>query len=144
MPADAGRSARQPVAATGEGWAGRVGLCVALLALPACTWPRVGGGGMAETRAPAPEKADIATPLQLRLACEVDRVDALRDVLRERGVLTGRVQPVTDLSIRAQREYYGGLFADAARSLDRVHAELASLSPLLPAGVRLPIECPPA
>jgi len=91
--------------ASGLGLPGRLGLLAVLLALGGCMWPRVGGGGMAETRAPAPEQQAITTPLQLRLSCEVDRADALRDALRDRGVLGGRVQPAIDLSIRAQREY---------------------------------------
>jgi hypothetical protein len=118
-------------------------LLLALL-LAGCGFPRSGGGGMAETRAPKAEALQLATPLHLRLACEVDRSDALRQALLARGVLTGRIGPANDLAIRAQREFYGGLLGDSARTLDRLQLELASLTPLLPPGVQLPRECPAA
>jgi hypothetical protein len=99
---------------------------------------------MAETRAPKPEDKDGVAALHLRLACQVDRADALREALQAKGVLTGRIIPANDLSIRAQREFHGGLHGDSARSLDRLQAELVALGPLLPPGVPLPPECPPA
>jgi hypothetical protein len=114
------------------------------LCLAGCGFPRNGGGGMAETRAPRAEDVDEAVPLHLRLACEVDRTDALRESLLARGVLTGRSLAAQDLAIRAQREFYGGLLGDSARTLDRLHTELATLGLLLPPGVQLPRECPPA
>jgi hypothetical protein len=115
-----------------------------LLLLAGCGFPRGSAGGMAETRAPKPEDKDGAAALHLRLACQVDRTDALREALQAKGVLTGRIIPASDLSIRAQREFYGGLQGDSARSLDRLQAELVALGPLLPPGVPLPPECPPA
>jgi hypothetical protein len=114
------------------------------LLLAGCGFPRSGGGGMAEIRASKPEDKDGAAALHLRLACQVDRTDALREALQARGVLTGRIIPASDLATRAQREFYGGLHGDSARTLDRLQAELLSLGPLLPPGVPLPLECPPA
>ena len=119
-------------------------LLLLFLLLAGCGFPRSGGGGMAETRAPKPEDVDQASPLHLRLACEVDRADALRETLLARGLLTGRSIPAQDLAIRAQREFYGGLLGDSARTLDRLQTELTTLGPLLPPGVPLPRECPPA
>jgi hypothetical protein len=114
------------------------------LGLGGCGFPRSSAGGMAESRAPQAEKKPGVAELHLRLACEVDRTDVLRESLRARGVLTGRIGPARDLAIRAQREFYGGLHGDSARTLDRLQAELAALGPLLPPGVPPPPECPPA
>ncbi|MFC7474289.1 hypothetical protein ACFQS7_07990 [Dankookia sp. GCM10030260] len=114
------------------------------LLLGGCGFPRAGAGGMAEVRAPKAEDRDGVAGLHLRLACEVDRTDVLREALGARGVLTGRIGPAHDLAIRAQREFYGGLHGDSARTLDRLQAELVALAPLLPPGVPLPSECPPA
>ncbi|TDH58073.1 hypothetical protein E2C06_34515 [Dankookia rubra] len=114
------------------------------LLLTGCSFPRNGGGGMAEVRAPKPENREGVAALHLRLACQVDRTDALREALQAKGALTGRIIPASDLATRAQREFYGGLHGDSARTLDRLEAELLALGPLLPPGVPLPLECPPA
>jgi hypothetical protein len=114
------------------------------LLLGGCSFPRSSAGGMAESRAPKAEDKAGVTALHLRLACEVDRTDALREALLAKGVLTGRSLTASDLAVRAQREFYGGLHGDSARTLDRLHAELDTLGPLLPPGVQLPLECPPA
>jgi hypothetical protein len=114
------------------------------LLLAGCGFPRSSAGGMAETRAPKPEDRDGVAALHLRLACQVDRTDVLHEDLLAKGVLTGRVLPASDLAIRAQREFHGGLHGDSARTLDRLQAELVALGPLLPPGVQLPPECPPA
>jgi hypothetical protein len=119
-------------------------LMLLLLPLGGCSFPRSSAGGMAETRAPKAEDRAGVEALHLRLACQVDRTDALREALRAKGVLTGRIIPASDLAVRAQREFYGGLHGDSARTLDRLQAELVALGPLLPPGVPLPLECPPA
>ena len=118
-----------------------------LPAVVGCThWPEPGGGGLAELRAPASVAGTADTPglevLHTRLACDMDRLTQLREIAMERGVLGGRVALVEQIAARAQREYYGGLTADAARTLDRLDKEALLLRAALPPGAATPIrEC---
>ena len=109
-------------------------LVVPLLAQPflaGCThWPDAGQGGMAELRAPAVPAG--SAPLQARLDCSLRRVALMQDAVTQSGVLTGRMQLLSQTAGRAQREFYAGLPVDAERTLQRLDTETDVMRAELP------------
>jgi hypothetical protein len=84
---------------------------------------------MAEARWPAPLlSAQKAPPeLEARLRCVLARYDATEQEARRQGTHSGAVA-LLDLSAnRVRREFAGGLYADAALSLDRLTVDVDQL-----------------
>ncbi len=114
----------------------------ALLALLLCagcasSWPPQGQGGMAEAHfsaaliAPAPPEA-----LQAHMRCSFGRLDAVQHAAQQAGTWSGQIEQLDLIANRARREVVGGLFSDAANTLDGLDAEIARFRTAfgLPAG----------
>jgi hypothetical protein len=103
----------------------RAALILLLLAGCSGNWPPAGQGGMAEAHWPAPLLDPLAPPaLEARLRCTLAWLDATDQEARRVGTHSGAVALLELTANRVRREYAGGFYQDAVRTLDRLEVEV--------------------